>query len=303
VRRLAVLFRGILPPVTHPILRMAAVAAGVLPPGVVRALYRLGPLTEGLRRLLNRAAPKGAAVVTVAGGRLAGWRMRLNLQSEKDLWLGTYEPELQAAVADAVRPGMIVYDLGANVGYVSLLTARRLGTHGRILAFEPLPANLERLRENVQLNSLRDQVQVIPLAVAARTGRARFLVHASGGMGKVEGSAGRNGAYTEAIEVETVRLDDFVFGRGNPAPDLIKMDMEGGEVLAFPGMRRVLRRVRPLLLLELHGPEAGRVAWQALAAADYSVCEMARGYPPIEAAEALGWKAYVLGIPRESGKR
>ncbi len=286
---------------THPVLRLAALAARRLPSGVVQSLYRLGPLTQGLRGLLNRAAPAGAAEVRVAGGHLAGWRLRLDLQSEKDLWLGTYDPELQSAIADAVRPGMTVYDLGANIGYVTLLMARRLGADGRLLAFEPLPANLARLREHVEMNGVGDCVTIFPVAVAGRTGRSRFLVHASGGMGKVEGSAGRSATYAEVIQVGTVRLDDFVFGPGVPAPDLIKMDMEGGEVLALPGMRRVLRRFRPLLLLELHGPEACRVAWRELSDAHYSLCKIVKGYPLVPAAEALGWKAYVLGLPREIG--
>jgi len=283
--------------VTNPILRLAALAARLLPSGLVRALYRLGPLTSWLRSLLNRAAPAGLSVVRVAGGALSGYRMRLDLQSEKDLWLGTYEPELQAAIHDAVRSGMTVYDVGANIGYVTLLLARRIEAAGQLLAFEPLPANLARLRETVRLNAVGDRVRVVPLAVAATTGRARFLVHASGGMGKVEGSAGRSGAYPQSIEVETVRLDDFVFGQGNPAPDLVKMDMEGGEVLALPGMRRVLRRIRPLLLLELHGPEAVRIAFEELSNANYGMCAMTRGYPPIDSAASLGWKAYVVGVP------
>jgi len=77
--------------------------------------------------------------VQVAAGGLQGLRLSLDMQTEKDYWLGTYEPELQAAVADLVKPGMQVYDVGANIGYVSLLLARRVGAAGHVYAFEALP--------------------------------------------------------------------------------------------------------------------------------------------------------------------
>jgi hypothetical protein len=72
------------------------------------------------------------------------------------------------------------------------------------------------------------------------------------------------------------------------------MDIEGGEVLAIPGMQRLLVEQRPLLLLELHGPEAARVAWDCLAAAGYRIYEMSPGYPLIPSLSDLNWKAYVI---------
>jgi hypothetical protein len=72
------------------------------------------------------------------------------------------------------------------------------------------------------------------------------------------------------------------------------MDIEGGEVLALPGMRRILIEHHPLLLLELHGPESEKVAWETLTAAGYSLHAMESGYPRIETPEKLGWKAYLI---------
>ncbi len=97
----------------------------------------------------------------------------------------------------------------------------------------------------------------------------RFLVHASGGMGKAAGSAGREDQYQSEISVPGISLDEFVYGQGNPPPQVVKMDIEGGEVLALPGMRRVLAEARPLMLMELHGPESSRAAWETLTAAGY----------------------------------
>lgn len=279
-------------------LNLAAWMARWLPMPVKRGVYRLRPLANWIRSSLNRAAPTGLTQVEVAAGGLAGWRLELDLQREKDYWLGTYEPELQAALADLVQPGMVAYDVGANIGYISLLLRRRVGAAGQVYAFEALPANLERLRANLRLNKLEQNVTVIPAAVVDSVHAVRFLVGPSGGMGKADGSAGRHGvAYAEAIEVDGLSLDSFVYQQGNPAPQVIKMDIEGGEVLALPGMSRLLDEAPPLLMLELHGPEAARSAWEALASRGYRLCRMAPGYPPIATQAALDWKAYVLAFP------
>ncbi len=100
---------------------------------VKRGLYRFRPLAGLLRGALNRAAPQGFTPVVVAAGGLQGLSLSLDLQEEKDYWLGTYEPDLQAAVAELVQPGMLVYDVGANIGYISLLLARRVGESGPCL--------------------------------------------------------------------------------------------------------------------------------------------------------------------------
>ncbi len=74
------------------------------------------------------------------------------------------------------------------------------------------------------------------------------------------------------------------------------MDIEGGEVLALPGMSRLLADARPLILLELHGPEAARLVWDTLVAAGYRLCRMAPGYPQIPSLDALDWKAYLVAM-------
>jgi hypothetical protein len=84
---------------------------------------------------------------------------------------------------------------------------------------------------------------------------------------------------------------------GNPPPQVVKMDIEGGEVLAIPGMSGVLMEAHPLMLLELHGPEAARVAWERLAGLGYRFCQMKPGYPQIRTQQELDWKAYLVAFP------
>ncbi len=276
------------------LLSVASFMAGVLPNSVKLSIYRIEPLARLVRGSLNRAAPTGLTEVTIAAGGAAGMKMRLDLQVEKDYWLGTYETDLQDSIADLIEPGWSAYDIGANIGFVSLLLAQKLGESGKIFAFEALPANLERLRTHVKINGLDSRVRVISAAVAATSETVRFLVGPSGAMGKAEGSAGRTEGHRESVEVPGICLDDFIFRDGNPPPQVIKMDIEGGEVLALKGMKRLLTETHPLILLELHGPEAARVAWETLTAAGYQICRMQRGYPRIPSLEALDWKAYLV---------
>jgi FkbM family methyltransferase len=280
------------------LLSFTAWVASWLPVPFKRGLYRLGPFSRLLRGALNRAAPQGLTTVEIAAGSLAGFRLVLDLSREKDYWLGTYEPHLQSAIEDLVRPGMVVYDVGANIGYISLLLANVVGERGQVFAFEALPANLERVRANLSLNPAGERVLVVEAAVIETTRPATFLVGPSGGMGKAAGSAGRREyTYDKMLEVNGVSLDQFVNETGAPVPQVVKMDIEGGEILALPGMQRALSEAPPLIFLELHGGEAAQAAWKILSSAGYRICEMKPGYPRIPSIEALDWKAYIVAFP------
>jgi FkbM family methyltransferase len=279
-------------------LNLAALAAKLLPAPFKQAIYKIKPLARLIRGGLNRAAPTGLSQVKIAAGDLAGYTLLLDMQTEKDYWLGTYEPDLQAALHELVQPGAVIYDVGANIGYVSLLLAKAAGETGKVYAFEALPDNAERWRKNVELNGLSARMNLYAGAVTRAAGPVRFLVHASGGMGKAVGSAGRADQYQTEIEVPGISLDEFVYGQGNPPPQVVKMDIEGGEVMALPGMHRVLAEARPLMLMELHGPESARTAWETLTAAGYEIHWMRHGFPVVPSLEAMGWKAYIVARPK-----
>jgi FkbM family methyltransferase len=276
------------------LLDIAAWSARILPDPVIKVIYKIKPLARLIRTSLNKAAPSGLSEVQIAAGDLAGYTIQLDMQIDKDYWLGTYEPELQAALKHLIPQGAVIYDVGANIGYVSLLLAKAAGENGKVFAFEALPSNVRQLRRNIKLNEMESRIMVCPVAVSDKTGQVSFLVHASGGMGKAVGSAGRDERYQSEISVESISLDDFVFKRGNPPPAVIKMDIEGGEVLALPGMERILNDIHPLLLMELHGPESSQAAWHQLSSAGYTICWLKEGFPPISSLEEMGWKAYIV---------
>lgn len=283
---------------TNIFLSLASGAARLLPIKIKRLIYRIPWLANFVRGGLNQVVPSGLTEVQVASGGLAGMRLVVDLKTEKDYWLGTYEPDLQAAILDLGNPGMVAYDLGANIGYMTMLLAKAVGPGGFVYAFEAFPENAKRLATNVALNHMQERVRVIEAAVSDRSAPVRFWIGPSGKMGKIAGSGGRQETNTaESITVQGYALDDFVYRDDQSKPDMIKMDIEGGEVIAIPGMRHVLTQARPLVLLELHGSESASVAWNELVKADYRLCYLKPGYPPIASLDELGWKTYIVAFP------
>jgi FkbM family methyltransferase len=158
-------------------------------------------------------------------------------------WLGSYEQHKQLAFARLVAPGSVVYDIGANAGFYTLLGAVAAGPSGRVVAFEPLPRNLAFLHAHVRLNAL-DNVTILDLAIADMPGRARFASGATAAMGALSN--------TGELWVRTSTLDALVQSAAIPPPHVIKLDIEGGELRALQGARHVLARHSPTLLLATH---------------------------------------------------
>jgi FkbM family methyltransferase len=160
----------------------------------------------------------------------------------------------------AVRPGDVVYDLGANVGYYSLAAARRVGPHGRVIAFEPLPDVADVLERHLAVNGIRN-VTVERCAVSDEDGEAWF----DPGVGSAYGRLSETGR----IRVPTVSLDRFCAVRGLPLPNVVKIDVEGAELQALRGAVGILRRARPRVMLSLHTAEMQRECPALLASLGY----------------------------------
>lgn len=128
-------------------------------------------------------------VVRVVRGPICGARW-IPRSSVARTWLGFYEKDTARIFADLVREGAVVYDIGANVGFYTLLASQLAGDTGRVFAFEPLPQNLDLLRRHVDLN-LAKNVTVVAAAVAEAEGSALFAVgenHAGGFLADVVAS-------------------------------------------------------------------------------------------------------------------
>jgi FkbM family methyltransferase len=203
---------------------------------------------------------------------------------------GTIEPEVQRLLVDRLGAGDVLYDVGANLGFFSLLGARRVGPRGAVHAFEPVAENAASLRRSAARNRF-DSITVHELAVAAESGSGPLLMLADASWARLDGGQPRPEATAERT-VEVVALDHLVEHGRAPPPTLVKIDVEGGEAAVLEGMAGILDRCRPTLLLELHGSHAAPVPG-LLDDAGYALEPLAgasleRLWPPIHA----------LGTPR-----
>ena len=153
-----------------------------------------------------------------------------------------------------VRPGMTVYDVGANKGQMALLFASLVGPSGRVVAFEPAPDVFACLQANVALNGL-DGIRLVHAAAADVTGTLSFAYDPTrptqGKLLDVEETL-QLGA-VETIEVPARPLDLAL--DDEPPPDVMKLDVEGAAASALRGGARILDEIGPAVYLELHGPE------------------------------------------------
>ena len=167
--------------------------------------------------------------------------------------LGTTEEKNQDAMRIVCRQGWTCYDVGANVGFFSLILGRMVGPAGQIFAFEPLPDNVARLEHNIALNP-EYNIRPVPLAIGNTVGRAAFLVAPLSTQGRLLSVKNENqDDQKPSISVAIASIDHLVSHDNYPPPNLIKIDVEGAELDVIDGMESVLLKHRPVLFCELHG--------------------------------------------------
>src|SRR4051812_44975784 len=150
-----------------------------------------------------------------------------------------YDPTVAAFLRERVRPGDVCVDVGANVGVYVLQFAQWSAPTGRVVASEPNPGALAVLRKHVHFNDLADRVTVVPAAVSARSGSAVLYAADADGMSRLDKPNRAIAARAREIEVETVTLDEYC-ERERLAPDWLFIDIEGFEVAALEGARRLI---------------------------------------------------------------
>jgi FkbM family methyltransferase len=199
---------------------------------------------------------------------------------------GSYEPDLTELFVRLVRPGSVIFDIGAHIGYYSLLAAMLSGPRGRVVAFEPNPRNLRFLRQHVRMNRL-STVDVLPVAVSDREGEAAFERGTGSGTGRL--------AATGSLQVTTTTVDAAAAKLG-VAPGFLKIDVEGAEAKLLAGAIETIRLSRPVIFLSTHGPRVHAESQEILGSAGYHF-ERIGADPvvsellcvPAELADAVAW--------------
>jgi len=158
--------------------------------------------------------------------------------------LGSYEEGTSRLFEQLLEPGMVVVDVGAHVGYYTLLAARRVGPNGKVYAFEPHPRNFALLKRNCELNGFRNVI-ALPMAVSSHSGYSRLYLSHRARTGLHSLYPNRYASHRTVV-VESTTLDGFFEKQGWPRLDLLKMDIEGAELAALEGSKQLLQRMPTL---------------------------------------------------------
>jgi FkbM family methyltransferase len=211
-----------------------------------RGLGRIPGVQWFKRAILSAAVPRQRVQK-----QLDGFRMWLNPAdagvSKEILGSGGYEEFELALFRKECKPGMVLMDVGGNIGYYSLAACAQTGDQATIYAFEPEPTVGAMLRDNLALNEFRS-VTTVDRALADKRGVLRLNVDESNtGKHSLVQSEGTN---VKQIDIETLTMDEFVTERGIPRVDLIKIDVEGAEGLVLAGAQETIRRFGPVIFME-----------------------------------------------------
>jgi FkbM family methyltransferase len=223
--------------------------------------------------------PEGS-VVKIKSGYLAGYKWKRSHLYVNGYWLGIYELAIQQCLIRELRPGDVFYDVGANAGFFSLLGTKSVGEKGHVFAFEPLQENIETARTQFELNKVTN-CDLVPMAVSDHEGEVEFCE------GKDTSTAHLKRPDTESAVssiVLTITLDEFAKSR--PAPNFIKIDVEGAEIMVLEGARGVLHSAHaPKVLIEFHSDDLANKGCYLFEEAEYRLFTLDRvsvdsGPPP-----------------------
>jgi FkbM family methyltransferase len=199
----------------------------------------------------------------------------------QDIILGTYESLMQEKFRQFLRPGDVVYDVGANVGFHSLFCALLVCSHGKVIAFEPNPETRRSLTSQLSMNPTLP-VSVMTCALTDHCGTVKLDTSTS----HLSCGVAENGN----LAVEAMTIDALVYQGRIPPPNLIKIDVEGHDAHVIKGALDTIRRYRPVVLCDYNGEKTLPSIKELLQPLGYEVT----GTPPIDERK---WGLPITGVP------
>lgn len=161
-----------------------------------------------------------------------------------------FEDNEQQFLLNYLQSGMTVIDIGAHHGFYTLLASQKVGNNGRVIAFEPSPRELKKLKVHLSLNHCQN-VQVEEVALGADKGKVNMFVCVEhSGLNSLRLPNAETKA--EEVEIDQIKLDDFLKDKQIDKVDFVKMDVEGGELAVLQGADQILiGQLRPLIIYEI----------------------------------------------------
>jgi FkbM family methyltransferase len=185
--------------------------------------------------------------------------LRMNIDRQSYIssaiyWSGHHSPEIHRYIADFLNPDMVMADIGANIGEITLAAKRT--PRGRVLAFEPSPQLFEQLSRNVALNHF-PSVSLFNFGLFDSVGELPFYLRSDNPYGTHNDGVSSlfpNGHSRQQISVPLRRFDDVALECRLTRLDLIKIDVEGAELMVLRGCENALREFRPIVIVEVEEP-------------------------------------------------
>ncbi len=223
---------------------------------LLQLYFRYFPLRKGKIPVLRWLGKSG-----ISSGIIQKTRFDKDLVIEANLddWIqkqiyffGRYEIEKNQTKfwKKYLRAGMIVLDIGANIGYYSLMAAKRVKGTGLVYSFEPVTDTFIKLNKNIHLNQFQN-IKVINKAMSDTTGIIEIFTADVENTGTASFSEHTHFSGVRE-KVETITGDDFFLDEETKRLDLVKIDVEGAEMKVLKGMIKTLRKFKPLVLVEIN---------------------------------------------------
>ena len=232
------------------------------------------PVIAPLQRwLIKQFLREEKFIHAINAGPACGLNYPVCLPADKLIWIGTYEIEFSTALAEAVNPGEVCYDIGGFRGFFSGVLA--LANTKIVYIFEPFPDNCKQIQAVIDANPQLSSMRLLDIAVGEEKGEAQFLVMPEASMGKLSSSSFQVGVQEqEKITVQVETLDNLVQSGKLEKPNLIKIDVEGAEILVLRGAVDTLQKYKPKLFIEIHSRELARECNLLLTDIGYTVTVM-----------------------------
>lgn len=207
---------------------------------IMHRLYKIPFSREVLKPIVNTIKPN----YVIAGGHKI-YIDKLDETISQELLLSRQWEEFESEIfAKNIRPGDVVIDIGAHIGWYTLLAAKLVGPKGKVYAFEPDTTNFNLLEKNIIANGYKN-VQSVKMAVTNTAGRAKlFLNNENTGDHHIFATE----EIRESITIQTTTLDKY-FTRANKTIGLIKMDIQGSEMNALIGAKNILKKNNNLKII------------------------------------------------------
>jgi FkbM family methyltransferase len=221
---------------------------------------------ELLKSLLEMILGSKFRAHRIPFGPIKGRKVFLSPQISLRMWFGVDEPWIAQLRQKLLKPSDIVFDLGAHVGYTTVLFADTLQGSGEVHAFEILPSTADHLRKTIKANDFKN-VTIHNVGLGAEEGVFDLPV---GPTAMTSLLANRQEDQTTE-RCKVVRMDDYRRENGLPGPDLIKMDIERAEIDCLQGSLELIKEFRPKMIIAFHSKALLQQGITLLTSLDYQL--------------------------------